>query len=52
MSHINGDTYAIEHVHDPTGSVYVGQTYCSITFAANAIASIDHMAQSKHRGPP
>ncbi|MCA9656332.1 MAG: PAS domain S-box protein [Myxococcales bacterium] len=58
ISRIVGSTYHVEHVHDPGGTIRPGQsfplehTYCSITFAAERVVSIDEIGRSEHRGHP
>ena len=58
ISHIEGDQYTVEHFHSRKGSLRrgqtfkLGQTYCSITFEAGDVVSIEHMSVSAYREHP
>ena len=58
LSRIEGDTYTVVACHTPDGAIApgdafaLGDTYCSITLAADDVVAIDHVAESDHRGHP
>jgi PAS domain S-box-containing protein len=58
VSRIEGERYTIEAVHAPgfdiaKGATFgLGDTYCSITLAAEGPVAIDHTAQSRYKDHP
>ena len=58
LSCIQDDCYTVVACHTPDGALSpgdefpLGDTYCSITLAADDIVAIDHMAESEHHRHP
>ena len=58
ISHVNGETYTIEHVASPPDTISTGQTFplgdtfCALTLEADDVVSIAEMGASSHRDHP
>lgn len=55
---IDGDTYTVQHVHDPSGAITagtefdLGTTYCALTLVADDVVVVDQLRDQEHRGHP